>query len=272
MEVKIPIKKRDGSAGRLTTLYLKDIRHIGDNTVEISINTRNHGIKKVYVDARDLPKMVDISWVVVKSRNTFYVKGLLRRISGKDVLLHNFIMSNTNKIIDHKDGNGLNNRRENLRVATSAQNRANSRIPITNTTGFKGVCYNKTSRLYVVDITVNGVSHSGGGFKNVLLAAKKYNEMAIKYLGEFAYLNRFTEEQEKKISELGVEKRRPKPNKYGYIGVGVDNDRPNKYKAVISINKKVIKIGNYATAIEAARAYDQMALKYYGNTKTINNV
>ena len=96
--------------------------------------------------------------------------------------------------------------------------------------------------------------------------------MAIKYLGEFAYLNRFTEEQEKKISELGVEKRRPKPNKYGYIGVGVDNDRPNKYKAVISINKKVIKIGNYATAIEAARAYDQMALKYYGNTKTINNV
>ena len=91
--------------------------------------------------------------------------------------------------IDHKDGNALNNCPCNLRETTSSQNSCNSKIQSNNTSGYKGVCYDKVRRNYMAYINVNGNRHNLGRHKTALSAALVYNEYAIKYHGEFAKLN-----------------------------------------------------------------------------------
>lgn len=254
--------------------YLR-VEGIKDYIIKVFYLSKKYGEWYVIINKEDFIKIKDIRWQISKSGNTSYAVAFGRKQDGTQttIRMHRLIMGNPKYKVDHKDMNGLNNTRQNLRVASSAQNRANSKKPSTNTTGFKGVFYCNTFKAYKVCLTYNGKSYYGGTFTNVLSAARKYNELALKYNGEFAGLNKFTEKQLQELQKLPhKEGKRPKSNKYGYIGIGVDKDRPNKYKAVISINKKVIKIGNYATAIEAARAYDIAAIKHYGKTKAINNV
>jgi hypothetical protein len=100
------------------------------------------------------------------------------------------IMGKTKKHIDHIDGNGLNNRRANLRKCTRSQNISNRRvIQKNNTTGFKGVYFDSKKKLYRTMIGAKGVRYRGGRFKSPIDAAKKYNELAVKHHGEFARIN-----------------------------------------------------------------------------------
>ena len=91
--------------------------------------------------------------------------------------------------IDHKDGNPLNNRLENLRIATPSQNGANRKIGINNTTGFKGVCYVDRKNLrkqYVSSITVNGECKNLGYYLTPEEAHAVYCIAAKRYFGEYA--------------------------------------------------------------------------------------
>ena len=91
--------------------------------------------------------------------------------------------------IDHRDRNKLNNRRSNLRKATQQQNIANGPIRRNTRSGFIGVSWRKDKRVYRACITVNRKQKFLGHFKNAEEAARKYNEAAIYYFGEFAALN-----------------------------------------------------------------------------------
>lgn len=88
------------------------------------------------------------------------------------------------KNIDHKDGNGLNNKWSNLRLATVAQNTANSKMYSTNTVGFKGVQRNK--RRFQARIIVDGKFHHLGMFATAEEAHDAYVKAAKKHFGEFA--------------------------------------------------------------------------------------
>lgn len=106
-------------------------------------------------------------------------------------LLHRAIMERvldrkleTHEQIDHKDRNGLNNTRANLRIATQSQNSANSKVRSTNKLGVKGV-YQQDGR-YRANITVNGKRHDLGMFVTLEEARAAYMEAAKKYFGEFA--------------------------------------------------------------------------------------
>lgn len=90
--------------------------------------------------------------------------------------------------VDHKNGNGLDNRRSNLRLATTQQNNFNVGITKRNTSGYKGVYPARNG--FVATIRKSGKLYHGGTFKTALEAAKKYNELAKQYHGEFAWLNR----------------------------------------------------------------------------------
>ena len=92
--------------------------------------------------------------------------------------------------IDHKNRNGLDNRRCNLRYATRSQNLANSKLPVNNTSGFKGVRFEKDRGLWLARIKVNQVTKNLGRYKNKIDAAKAYNAAAIKYFGEFSRINK----------------------------------------------------------------------------------
>ena len=93
------------------------------------------------------------------------------------------------KQIDHIDGDGLNNCRSNLRVSTTSQNHANRRPNRNNTSGFKGVTWNRRWKKWLAQIEVAGHNYYLGGFDDPCDAARAYNEAALKHFGEFACLN-----------------------------------------------------------------------------------
>lgn len=90
---------------------------------------------------------------------------------------------------DHKDGDGLNNRRYNLRVCTQTQNLRNQKLRRSNTTGYKGVVYDKATDKFRAQIGVDGRKIALGSFESPAEAARSYDAAAIKYFGEFAKPN-----------------------------------------------------------------------------------
>jgi hypothetical protein len=98
--------------------------------------------------------------------------------------------------VDHIDGNGLNNRRGNLRLATAAQNARNRRV-ISGTSGFKGVHFHKRDRRWRADIEVDRKTVCLGYFHTPEEAADAYDAAALEHFGEFACTNEM-------IAERGV--------------------------------------------------------------------
>lgn len=95
-------------------------------------------------------------------------------------------------LVDHIDGNGLNNRRSNLRPATVSQNNANSRARL-SISGYRGVARHKPTGLWQAYIHADGKHRSCGYFRDVVEAARARDLAAFKHFGEFARLN-FPEE------------------------------------------------------------------------------
>jgi hypothetical protein len=94
--------------------------------------------------------------------------------------------------IDHINGDGLDNRLENLRICRNGQNHFNMRkyqYQEITTSQYKGVCLHKTSGLWHARINVSGKCISLKYFKSEIEAARAYNKAAIQYYGEFASLN-----------------------------------------------------------------------------------
>jgi len=107
--------------------------------------------------------------------------------NGKKMLLHNLIMNTLD--IDHIDRNKLNNKRNNLRPATKSQNGMNRIKQTNNTSGFKGVFWNKYHKKWQAQITRDKKQIYLGYFNNKIEAGIAYNNAAIKYFGQFARLN-----------------------------------------------------------------------------------
>jgi hypothetical protein len=107
------------------------------------------------------------------------------------VYLHRFILGvNDPKIeVDHRDHDGLNCKRENMRTATRSQNQGNMRRHCDNGSGFKGVHFHKVSGLWHSTIQVNGKRKSLGYKKEKEAAAAIYDAAAIEAFGAFALTN-----------------------------------------------------------------------------------
>lgn len=90
---------------------------------------------------------------------------------------------------DHRNGDGLDNRRVNLRPATGTQNNANSRPRKDNTSGLRGVRWHEQKRRWHAYIRVNGKRHHLGSYDNPETAGRAYDTAARELFGEFARLN-----------------------------------------------------------------------------------
>jgi len=89
--------------------------------------------------------------------------------------------------VDHINGNGLDNRRENLRLCTNAENARNRRLSKNNTTGYKGV--DLDANRYRAQIRVGQKFVYLGRFDDPIEAAKAYDAAAREHYGEFARTN-----------------------------------------------------------------------------------
>lgn len=148
---------------------------------------------KAIVDDEDYEYLNQFKWYVVKGQKTKYA--VRYESPGKALLMHREILSATNpsEFIDHINTNGLDNRKLNLRFCTQAENQRNRGKQRNNTSGFKGVFWNKGVCKWIPAIRVDGRMIALGCFDCKIQAAKAYNAAALKYHGEFAYLNQIPE-------------------------------------------------------------------------------
>lgn len=137
------------------------------------------------VDLGDWERVRRHRWYAQRGRKTYYGATMLTT-NGKraQVYLHKFLLQAP--VVDHKDGDGLLNLRNNLRGASYSQNRHNQKRKRTDCTSrFKGVNFHALAKKWRVEVAGNYV----GLFVDETIAAKAYDETAIKYFGEFAALN-----------------------------------------------------------------------------------
>jgi len=115
---------------------------------------------------------------------------LITSIDSKHYLNHRIIFlwhyGYLPQYIDHKDCNPLNNRIENLREATYLQNNCNAKPRADNTSGVKGVSWNKGSKKWQVRVSVNGKQKYFGRYYDINVAKFIAETMRNKYHGEFA--------------------------------------------------------------------------------------
>lgn len=107
----------------------------------------------------------------------------------KTVYMHRLIMSpKDGMVVDHIDGNALNNQRSNMRVCTSHQNKMN-RHKVRGSSKYKGACWDKSRNKWLSQITSKGKRMFLGYFDNEEDAAIVYDVAAQLFHGEYAKLN-----------------------------------------------------------------------------------
>lgn len=138
--------------------------------------------KIALVDKHDLEWLSEFNWCAVNKKTCWYAVSPKVKRKRPAIYMHQLLLPTT-LTVDHINGNGLDNRRSNLRKATVQQNNANRRGFLK----FKGVC--EEGKGFRAQITVNGKSIYLGNFPTEIEAAIAYNTAAYKAFGEFARLN-----------------------------------------------------------------------------------
>lgn len=134
------------------------------------------------VDDYDYLWLRKIKWHTCKAKNTYYAVTSNPRIKMHRVILG---LGNRKLLVDHKDLNGLNNQRSNLRIANTQQNTYNSPSHKDSSSKFKGVSWDKSRQKWKARIGKKYL----GMFKIEADAAIAYNNAAKELHKEFAYLN-----------------------------------------------------------------------------------
>lgn len=144
------------------------------------------------VDDEDYEYLSQFKWQVTINKNkpnsyyatrSFPINGVWKSIG-----MHREIMNaSANTLVDHIDGNSLNNQKQNLRICTQAENLRNRGKNKSNTSGYKGVYFN--GKKWIAKIKSNYVSYSLGTFPTPEMAARAYDEKAKELHGSFANLN-----------------------------------------------------------------------------------
>jgi hypothetical protein len=156
--------------------------------------SKAYGECVIFVDDVDFLRIEKCSYKIClhNSPSGMYVKvrNVLPDNHRKKFFLHRLIMDviDENIYVDHRDGNGLNNVKSNLRKCSPSQNSMNRPKTTKNKIGYKGV-YKTPDGYFAVRIGVGKSKFYGGRFDTPEKAAEKYNELSRQYHGEFAYQN-----------------------------------------------------------------------------------
>lgn len=140
----------------------------------------------IFIDKRDLPLYKSKKWFIGVRESG--IKYLSTSINGIEIYFHKLITNVKEGLeVDHINGNGLDNRRQNIRTCTHSQNMMNKKIYKNNRSGYKGVYRDKGK--WRVQLKRGGKRLYDGYFEDPKEAAIAYNTNAVIHFGEFARLN-----------------------------------------------------------------------------------
>lgn len=160
---------------------------------------RNGRFGYALIDAKDLERVQSHTWHRRRQRRPngkVYYYAFARREHTRCssvVTMHQLLLGLRRLEVDHHNGNGLDNRRRNLRPATHRQNAANRTKHLNNTTGFKGVAVVRDRKWRVYRWKAH-ICHAYkkehlGCYRSPKMAARAYDRAARHYFGEFACVN-----------------------------------------------------------------------------------
>ena len=240
-----------------TDFYVRE-----DGSVEIPLSNSS---KVALVDAEDVELVSQYRWRISKidleSQDWSYAITGPRHFS-----MHRLVLGAPEDLfVDHINHDTLDNRKENLRLATASENLANQRIHSNNTSGFKGVGWHRNAwRAYI--------KHQGrdihlGRFSDPEEAARVYDAAARYFFGEFAYPN-FPDDEDAPEAAKALQKalsRKRRQTSSQYRGVS-RSKRSKKWR----VDHRGKQIGLFANEIEAAKAYDAAVIEGGGPVEWLN--
>ncbi len=147
-----------------------------------------NGGKIALVDDCDYLRLSKFHWTATEGRNTFYaIRTIWTGERSKAIRMHREILGANDEIkVDHRNRNGLDNRRKNLRTATTVQNCANSPKRKQNTSGFKGVYFCTKTNRWRARLETQGVRYHIGRFDTARAASIAYRRFHRELFGEFS--------------------------------------------------------------------------------------
>lgn len=153
---------------------------------------------RILVDRSSLKLLNKKSGSIISLDSPGYPK-IYRRVGKKyqAIRIHRIIMeAKKGQVVDHINGNKLDNRRKNLRLTDYFGNARNSSVrkKTTSNTAYKGIYWNKERNLWQAQICINYKRINLGRYEKERDAAMAYNKAAKKYFGQFASLNKLTKE------------------------------------------------------------------------------
>lgn len=142
---------------------------------------------KTLVDNESYALFSDIKWAY---SGGYVLYDQRSKGARKKIWLHRLIANTPDGMVtDHINGNKLDNRKSNLRVCTRQQNNINVGLNKANTSGYKGVAWHKRNKKWRAIIKYNKKSIWLGLYDTKEEAAIAYNKAAVKYFGEYAFIN-----------------------------------------------------------------------------------
>jgi hypothetical protein len=149
--------------------------------------------KFALVDDEDYEWLSQWKWYAHRGAHSWYARRNQKTSTGSiTITMHRYLLGLSREEapeIDHKDNNGLNNTRDNLRPATSSTNGQNRTRLRSNTSGFKGVHYHKPNKRWQARIVKDRIRRSLGLYATAEAAARAYDKAARELHGEYACLN-----------------------------------------------------------------------------------
>lgn len=143
------------------------------------------------VDNEDYDWISKFSWHLKNSGTVLYARcNVVLDNKHTTMTMHRMVMTaKKGQIVDHIDRNGLNNQKYNLRFATKAQNKMNCISHKNSSSKYKGVHWNKVSKVWQSRIQFEGKKIFLGAFDNEIEAARAYDKKSIEIFGEYSRVN-----------------------------------------------------------------------------------
>lgn len=156
-----------------------------------------HGLEAI-VDDEDYEELSKFKWYAVGHTGQEYAARYGGHDSPQHIRMHRVLIRAPDGMqVDHINGNRLDNRKENLRLASQAQNSRNrGKFAIPTYSRYKGVSYHKRDHVWQAEIKVDGKAIYLGSFTTEREAALAYNIAARQYHGNYAKLNEIMEEKD----------------------------------------------------------------------------